>query len=404
MSIILKAWKSVDGEVVYIQESESGEGILGANYVRIPGLDRVVANDLSSSEDFANDATTQAALDLKYDASNPNNYETPTQLNSRDVVNRSRTNHTGTQTANTISDFQSTVSSNATVTTNVSDIAQEIIDRTNADSTLQTQIDSNDVEILELTTNQGDLITLSGVSENSEDLGSFTGSKLDANQNVKEALQDLSDELEIHEQTIDNHGDVDVTTIAPVNTNILRFDGNNWIPSRERQFTQLSGRFEIDSDGDWACWSDPSFGPSLQDWDLDLGNGTTPNIDWDGMGLLFPQAATLKKMMVKVRGDTADIETIEVFARAHDVNLQADLPIDSNTEIGAVDITPTGVPVDLNAGAAEANDVRGFEISLNDYTFNNDGDLHVMMRGELGSLSGNRQLRCTIYIEWEMPL
>ncbi len=44
----------------------------------------------------------QAALDLKYEASNPNGYETPAQLNSRDTANRARANHTGTQPASTI--------------------------------------------------------------------------------------------------------------------------------------------------------------------------------------------------------------------------------------------------------------------------------------------------------------
>ena len=51
----------------------------------------------------------QAALNLKYDASNPNGYETQSQLNTRDTNNRARANHTGTQTASTISDFSSAV-------------------------------------------------------------------------------------------------------------------------------------------------------------------------------------------------------------------------------------------------------------------------------------------------------
>lgn len=41
----------------------------------------------------------------KYDSSNPNGYETPAQLNARDLNNRNRSNHTGTQSASTISDF-----------------------------------------------------------------------------------------------------------------------------------------------------------------------------------------------------------------------------------------------------------------------------------------------------------
>jgi len=52
---------------------------------------------------------TQTALNLKYDASNPNGYETPAQLNTRDTNNRARANHTGTQLASTISDFAATV-------------------------------------------------------------------------------------------------------------------------------------------------------------------------------------------------------------------------------------------------------------------------------------------------------
>ena len=46
------------------------------------------------------------------------NFETTTQLNNRDTANRNRANHTGVQLANTISDFQSTVSANTDVTAN----------------------------------------------------------------------------------------------------------------------------------------------------------------------------------------------------------------------------------------------------------------------------------------------
>ena len=59
---------------------------------------------------------TQTALDLKYDASNPNNYETSTELNARDTTNRNRSNHTGTQLASTISDLTTAIQSGETVT------------------------------------------------------------------------------------------------------------------------------------------------------------------------------------------------------------------------------------------------------------------------------------------------
>lgn len=56
--------------------------------------------------------TWQSYIDLiesKYDASNPNGYETPAQLDIRDAADRNRANHTGTQLSNTISNFASTV-------------------------------------------------------------------------------------------------------------------------------------------------------------------------------------------------------------------------------------------------------------------------------------------------------
>ena len=61
--------------------------------------------DNTSDADKPVSTAQQAALDLKYDASNPNGYETPAQLNARDTANRDRANHTGTQLSSTISDF-----------------------------------------------------------------------------------------------------------------------------------------------------------------------------------------------------------------------------------------------------------------------------------------------------------
>jgi len=54
---------------------------------------------------------TQTALNLKYNNSNPQGYETPAQLNVRDTNNRARSNHTGTQLSSTINDFAETVRS-----------------------------------------------------------------------------------------------------------------------------------------------------------------------------------------------------------------------------------------------------------------------------------------------------
>ena len=174
-------------------------------------------------------------------------------------------------------------------------------------------------------------------------------------------------------------------------------------PHSHRRIKQLSGRFEIDTDDDWASWADNQFGPSLQDWDRDRGNGATPTVDWQGLGLLFPAGSILTRMVVKLAGNNGEINDLQFFARAHDVDLFARNPIDSAAEIGAVDITPTAVDFDSDAGAADGNDMQAVEIPLNNYQFTNDGDFHFYARSAPGSTTANRQLRTTIFVEYILP-
>lgn len=95
--------------------------------------------DNTSDADKPVSTAQQAALDLKYDASNPANYidaagapvqpadiadfETTAELNARDAANRDRANHTGTQTASTISDFDIEVSNNPDVALNTTKVS-----------------------------------------------------------------------------------------------------------------------------------------------------------------------------------------------------------------------------------------------------------------------------------------
>jgi len=77
------------------------------NYIGIDSADSALYQKNSSG--IVTKLATTDQLALKYDASNPNGYETPTQLNTRDTNNRNRANHTGTQLAATISNFVATV-------------------------------------------------------------------------------------------------------------------------------------------------------------------------------------------------------------------------------------------------------------------------------------------------------
>jgi hypothetical protein len=65
-------------------------------------------SSLQTNVTAAETAITALQTD-KYDASNPLGFETPAELDARDTANRSRANHTGTQLAATISDFDTAV-------------------------------------------------------------------------------------------------------------------------------------------------------------------------------------------------------------------------------------------------------------------------------------------------------
>ena len=61
---------------------------------------------------------------------------------------------------------------------------------------LEAAVESNDTDITELDANQSDLIALSGVDENSQNLGDFNGVTISANRTIKQALQELETSVE----------------------------------------------------------------------------------------------------------------------------------------------------------------------------------------------------------------
>ena len=74
--------------------------------------------------------------------------------------------------------------------TNASGITSEASTRAAADTTLTNNLAETD-------TNTDDLVTLSGVDENSTNLGTFTGSTIADSETIKGALQDLETEVEL---------------------------------------------------------------------------------------------------------------------------------------------------------------------------------------------------------------
>ena len=107
----------------------------------------------------------------------------------------------GTFTGSTIADSSTVKAALQALETKAEDIANDLSSesstRASADTTLTSDLD--EVEL-----NQGDLVTLTGVDENSTTLGTFTGSTLANNETIKSALQDLVTAVELKTDDGDN--------------------------------------------------------------------------------------------------------------------------------------------------------------------------------------------------------
>ncbi len=134
---------------------------------------------------------------------------------------RNRANHTGTQVAATISDFDTEVANNSAVVTNTAKVS--------ADGSIDTH---SDVDTTTSAPTNGQALVWDGsnwvpddVTAGSTAWGSITGTL--SNQT------DLQNELDAKvsaDGSIDTHNDVDTTTAAPTSGQALVWDGSNWVP------------------------------------------------------------------------------------------------------------------------------------------------------------------------------
>jgi len=175
MSVLLKAYKDVNGELVMAEEGSFQDlDSIAAGLTRVPGKDVSVSNDLSTNEDLAAKVNQSQIVDDDSFAS-PSSNQVPSTSSVKSYVDSQVESK---DEASEISYDNSTSGLSAT------DV-QAAIDE------VEGRVDTNETNITELTSNQDDLITLSGVPENSSDLGTFSGSVIADNVTVKTALSQL---------------------------------------------------------------------------------------------------------------------------------------------------------------------------------------------------------------------
>lgn len=193
--------------------------------------------DNTSDLDKPISTATQTALDLKADLTDISDFETSTELDTRDIANRDRANHTGTQLANTISDFAAQVAIDET-TTSLS-LGSNILTYTDEDG-VQTNIDLSlyldDTNLARIVS--GSINPTTGiVTFERDDLTTFTidFSPLLDNQNASEVpvtpsgnltSTDVQAALEEHQIDIDNINSAQSIQDGNISTNTTNISTN----------------------------------------------------------------------------------------------------------------------------------------------------------------------------------
>lgn len=162
---IVEMWLNEDSIPNHASQHESG----GVDKINVGGLSGVLADPQTPSAhthtkaditDFSDGdyatAAQGATADSAIQPGDIANFETSTELDARDTANRDRGNHTGTQTANTISDFDTEVSNNTDVAAN-----------TAARHDAATVTDTADIDLTLVGQNISALLTATGVGAGS---------------------------------------------------------------------------------------------------------------------------------------------------------------------------------------------------------------------------------------------
>lgn len=99
-------WGAVSGDAQILNKPVLSTVATTGAYSDLSGLPTLGTASATNITDYATSAQGTKA-DTALQPASIINFETTTQLNDRDIANRNRTNHTGTQLVSTISDFVS---------------------------------------------------------------------------------------------------------------------------------------------------------------------------------------------------------------------------------------------------------------------------------------------------------
>lgn len=179
-------------EIIYGDVSDS-------NNTKKTTISALVSLVPAAPVDSVNGQTGVVVLDADDidDSVTTNKFATQAELDQI-AANTSGISTNASNIATNAADISTNTANIATNASNISTNTSNIATNTVNIATNTADIASNDADILELELNQDDLVALSGVPENSTNLGTFTGTTIPDNQNNKQAMQSLETGLETH--------------------------------------------------------------------------------------------------------------------------------------------------------------------------------------------------------------
>ncbi len=130
------------------------------------------------------------------------------------------------------------------------------------------------------------------------------------------------------------------------------------------------------------------------------GAGSIPSVNWADMGILFPKGAKMKRLVIKGRTTNDQWLDTLIHVRAHDTDFSTGASIDSSAEVGVKEIV-TAKPLNQTNNGSNSTDMHMSTVDLNDYVFENDGDLHLYFKPD-SNLTGTRFWYINFFIEFEL--
>jgi len=220
------------------------------------------------------------------------------------------------------------------------------------------------------------------------------------------AITDNATNLTNHENNTSNPHEVTfsqavaqdgATDITPAEAEELT-DGSTTTLHKHKQIVQFGMRWDCFTNNRWVTFNIQQ-GFNAGSATTNRGTLASPTADWDAVGILLPAGAILNRLIIKGRTNNVQVTDMEICVRTHEADMTTGAAIDSDLEIGEVEVLAPVPLLHTKGGPGNMSDMHVTEVSLGDHVMSQTGDVHIIMR-PVGLLTATRQFRTTMILEY----